>query len=101
MTSNKKENVFQSLKNLWPTVRQWLVTVLLKRLAPKIFGGVAGTAVALFLEKMFDAFLRPLWDRLWSKVNAAYKKLKRKPKVKEFEEARNESDFDDSFDDLP
>jgi len=98
---SKVKIFFKSLKGLWPTIRTWLVKTLLKKLLPKIVGGPWGWIVSFIGEKVFDKYLKPFWGKLSAMAYATYNKMKRKPKVKEFENAKTESEFDDSFDNLP
>ena len=93
--------IFEKLKSSWPTIRTWLAKTILKKIFPKVISGPWGWIVTLIVEKLFDQYLKPKWNLILSKAKATIKKMQRKKKVKDFEEAKNETDFDRSFDDLP
>lgn len=99
--TNKTKDFFKYLKSIWPTVRTWLVKTLLTKYLPKLVSGPWGWIVTFFGEKIFDKVIKPGWNWLTRKAYAITNKLKRKSKVKRFENAQTESEFDDSFDDLP
>ena len=94
-------NFFQNLKLFWPTFRTWLVKTLLKKYLPKLISGPWGWIVTIFGEKLFDKVLKPAWNWIARKGYALTRKWERKPKIKKFENAKTESEFNDSFDDLP
>ena len=94
-------NFFKQLKSFWPTVRTWLVKTLLKKYLPKIVSGPWGWVVTFFGEKLFDKVLKPGWNWVTRKAYALTRKWKRKSKAKKLENAKTESDFDDSFDNMP
>lgn len=92
---------FKKIKLFWPTARTWLVKTLLKKYLPKLLTGPWGWIVTIFGEKLFDRVLKPSWDFIWRKAHSSWSKFKRRKKAKKLEEAKNESDFDDAFDDMP
>lgn len=96
-----KSNFFKKFKAFWPTARKWLVQTLIKRYLPKLVGGVWGFLAVLVGEFILDKALKPAWNWVARKSNAMFNKIKRKPKAKRLEDANTETDFDDSFDDMP
>jgi len=96
-----KINIFKYLKNAWPSIRTWVVRFLLTRFLPKVFAGPWGWVVAFFSHKIFDKVLQPTWNFLTRKAYAISRRFFRKKKVEKFENAKNENDFDDSFDNMP
>ena len=93
--------IFKYLKAAWPTVRTWLVKTLLKKYLPKLISGPWGWIVTFFGEKIFDKVIKPGWNWIMRKGYALTRKWKRKPKARRLENARTESDFDSSVDDMP
>ena len=75
--------------------------MLLKKFLPKVISGPWGWIISFVGEKLFDKVLRPAWNFLMIKIYAFTNWMLRKKRVERFEKAKNETDFDDSFDDLP
>jgi len=94
-------NFFKQLKFLWPVARDQLVKFLLLKFLPKAVSGPWGWLVVWIGEKAANKILKPAWNWIMRKGYALTRKWKRKPKATRLENADNESDFDDSVDNMP
>lgn len=82
-------------------MRNWLVKFLLSKVFPKMVGGPWSWLAMFFGKRIFDNYIKPSWFWLLRKGYALTRKWKRKAKAERLENADNETDFDDSFDDMP
>lgn len=94
-------NLFSYLKSLWPVIKKYLAKTLIQKLLPRIVGGPWSWIATFFGEKVVDKVVKPIWLYLTRKGYAITKRVFRRKKVGRLENAKTESDFDSSFDDLP
>lgn len=74
--------------------------VALFKIFGRVLGGPWGWIATEIGERLFTKVLKPLYQLTLRKVRVYIKKKTFKKKGKRVEEAKNENDFDSSFDDL-
>ena len=95
------KKIVELSKELFEKFKGRLIQAALLKFLPKWIGGIKGWIATTGLSILVDKILKPLYERLVRLGYITVQKIKIKKKVKKYENAKTESDFDDSFDDLP
>ena len=78
-----------------------IVKFALFKIFGRVLGGFWGFVATEIGERTFEKILKPSFNWIVRKIHVQLKKIETRRKARRVEEAKNESDFDRSFDDLP
>lgn len=87
----------ETLKILWPKVREFLIRSVLVRWIPRLAGGAWGWIASFAL----DWILRPVYDFAVRKMIVWIRKKKHNEQGQKLEQSKTEDEFNHSSDNLP
>jgi len=95
------KRVIEYSRRLFEAIRGRLIKFALLKIFGRVIGGFWGFIATEVLGRIIDKIIKPGYKWAVRKLYVAYQKTKFKKKAVKVEEAKNENDFDNSFDDLP
>ena len=94
------KRTIEILNSIFEKIKGRLLKYALFKIFGKVIGGFWGFLATEIGGRLIDKVIKPIYKYTIRKIYVAYKARQFKKSGEKVEEAKNENEFDDSFDDL-